>query len=98
MRMRMLHCHRRDPMRHLCLKNTPQISPPTRQGLHLEGIVGEPMKSAGEHPKQVISWKLDPFQAFQFGCPEPLVRILIVFTSSESDRGHWGFFEEFSFK
>lgn len=94
--MKMVHCHWRDPVRHLCLKNTPQISPPTRKGT--EGTVGEPMKSAGEHPKQVISWKLDPFQAFQFGCPEPLVRSLIVFISSESGRGWWGFFEEFSFK
>lgn len=96
--MKMVHCHWRDPMRHLCLENTPQISPRTRKGLHLEGTVGEPMKSAGEHPKQVISWKLDSFQAFQFGCPEPLVRSLIVFISSESGRGCWGFFEEFSFK
>lgn len=86
-------------MRHLCLKSTPQISPPTTQGLHLEGIVGEPIKSAGEHLKQVISWNLDPFNAFQFECPEPLVRSLIVFISNSSGHGCWeGFFEEFSFK
>lgn len=56
------------------------------------------MKSAGELPKKVISWKLDPFQAFQFGCPEPLLRSLLVFIWSSSGHGCWGFFEEFSFK
>lgn len=44
-------------MRPLCLKSTPQISPPTRWEIHLlklEGIAEEPMDSAGEHPKEVI--------------------------------------------